>query len=61
MFGDALAASWPMPAIAVTREYYVNDGGAQTETLARSLHLRYREALGETIGEFPPGSTRATI
>ena len=39
---------------AVTREYYVNDGGAQTETLARSLHLRYREALGEAI-EIPSG------
>ena len=47
--------SWPMPASTVTREYYVNDGGAQVETLARSLHLRYREALGETIGAIPEG------
>ena len=47
--------SWRHAGFAVTREYYVNDGGAQIETLARSLHLRYREALGETIGEIPAG------
>ena len=45
----------------VTREYYVNDAGAQVDTLARSVHLRYREALGEKIGEIPEGFTRATI
>ena len=39
----------------VTKEYYVNDAGAQVDTLARSVHLRYREALGEEIGEIPPG------
>ncbi len=39
----------------VTREYYVNDAGAQVDTLARSVFLRYREALGEDIGEIPAG------
>ena len=55
VFGDALASVLAHAGYAVTREYYVNDGGAQIETLARSLHLRYREALGETIGEIPAG------
>ena len=55
VFGDALASLLAHAGYAVTREYYVNDGGAQIETLARSLHLRYREALGETIPEIPPG------
>lgn len=54
VFGDALAAVLGHAGFAVTREYYINDGGAQTETLARSLHLRYREALGETV-EIPSG------
>jgi arginyl-tRNA synthetase len=45
----------------VTREYYVNDAGGQVDTLARSAHLRYREALGETIGEIPKASIPATI
>ena len=40
---------------AVTREYYVNDAGAQVDALARSAYLRYREALGEDIGEIPAG------
>ena len=39
----------------VTKEYYVNDAGAQVDVLARSLHMRYREALGEDIGEIPEG------
>ena len=39
----------------VTREYYVNDAGAQVDVLARSAFLRYREALGETIGAIPEG------
>ena len=39
----------------VTREYYVNDAGAQVDALARSAYLRYREALGEDIGEIPAG------
>jgi arginyl-tRNA synthetase len=44
----------------VVREYYVNDAGAQVQTLARSAHLRYREALGEDIGEIPEGFYPAT-
>ncbi len=55
VFGDALASLLTKAGYAVTREYYVNDGGAQIETLARSLHLRYREALGERIGQIPEG------
>ncbi len=39
----------------VTREYYINDAGAQVDVLARSAFLRYREALGESIGEIPEG------
>ncbi len=39
----------------VIREYYVNDAGAQVDVLARSAHLRYREALGRQIGEIPEG------
>ena len=39
----------------VTREYYINDAGAQVDALARSAFLRYREALGEDIGEIPAG------
>ena len=52
--GDALANLLEYAGYAVTREYYVNDAGAQVQTLARSAHLRYREALGETI-EIPEG------
>ena len=50
--GDALAALLAKAGFAVTREYYVNDAGAQIDALARSLHHRYREAAGETAG--PP-------
>src|SRR5690606_4515657 len=39
----------------VTREYYVNDAGAQVDVLARSAYLRYREALGEDVGPIPEG------
>ncbi len=53
--GDVLAALLAKAGYAVTREYYVNDAGAQVDVLARSLHLRYREALGEAIGEIPEG------
>ncbi|HYD25495.1 MAG TPA: arginine--tRNA ligase [Croceibacterium sp.] len=53
--GDALAALLEFAGHAVVREYYVNDAGAQVQTLARSAHLRYREALGEEIGEIPEG------
>ena len=45
----------PSPAIEVTREYYINDAGAQVDVLARSAFLRYREALGEDIGAIPEG------
>ena len=47
--------SWRSPEFAVTREYYINDAGAQVDALARSAYLRYREALGEAIGEIPDG------
>lgn len=53
--GDALASLLTKAGFRVTREYYVNDAGAQVDTLARSLHLRYREALGEDVGVFPEG------
>ena len=53
--GDALASLLEHAGYAVTREYYVNDAGAQVETLARSVHLRYREALGGDIGAIPEG------
>ncbi|HTZ78685.1 MAG TPA: arginine--tRNA ligase [Stellaceae bacterium] len=53
--GDALAALLEKAGFAVTREYYINDAGAQVDVLARSTHLRYREALGETIAEIPEG------
>ena len=53
--GDALASLLEYAGYAVTREYYVNDAGGQVDTLARSAHLRYREALGEDIGEIPEG------
>ncbi len=55
VFGDALANLLAYAGFAVTREYYVNDSGAQVDALARSAFLRYREALGETIGEIPEG------
>jgi arginyl-tRNA synthetase len=55
VFGDALAALLEQAGFAVTREYYINDAGAQVDVLARSVFLRYREALGETIGEIPEG------
>ncbi len=53
--GDALAALLEFAGHTVLREYYINDAGAQVQTLARSAHLRYREALGEDIGEIPEG------
>jgi arginyl-tRNA synthetase len=55
VFGDALANLLAFAGFAVTREYYINDAGAQVDALARSAHLRYREALGETIGAIPEG------
>lgn len=53
--GDALAALLSKAGYAVTREYYINDAGTQVDTLARSLHHRYREAAGETVGELAQG------
>ena len=55
VFGDALANLLAFTGFDVTREYYVNDAGAQVDALARSAYLRYREALGEEIGEIPEG------
>jgi arginyl-tRNA synthetase len=49
VFGDALATLLDVAGYDVTREYYINDAGAQVDVLARSAYLRYREALGETI------------
>lgn len=53
--GDALANLLSFAGYDVAREYYINDAGAQVDTLARSAFLRYREALGETIGDIPEG------
>ena len=53
--GDALAALLEFSGHKVIREYYVNDAGGQVDVLARSAHLRYREALGDTIGTIPDG------
>jgi arginyl-tRNA synthetase len=52
--GDALAALLEFAGHKVIREYYVNDAGGQVDVLARSVHLRYREALGESV-EIPEG------
>ncbi len=53
--GDALASLLEWAGHKVVREYYVNDAGGQVDTLARSVHLRYREALGENVGDIPEG------
>ena len=53
--GDALASLLEFAGHKVIREYYVNDAGGQVDVLARSVHLRYREALGEAVGEVPEG------
>jgi len=55
VIGDVLAALLAKAGFDVTREYYINDAGVQVDVLARSAHLRYREALGENIGEIPDG------
>lgn len=52
--GDALADLLAFSGHQVIKEYYVNDAGAQVDVLARSVHMRYREALGETV-EIPEG------
>ena len=53
--GDALATLLEYAGHKVIREYYINDAGGQVDVLARSAHLRYREALGEEIGDIPEG------
>ncbi len=53
--GDVLASLLAKAGYAVTREYYINDAGSQVDVLARSAYLRYREALGDDIGEIPEG------
>lgn len=53
--GDALANLMGFAGYEVAKEYYINDAGSQIDVLARSVFLRYREALGETVGEIPPG------
>ncbi|MEC8262399.1 MAG: arginine--tRNA ligase [Pseudomonadota bacterium] len=55
VLGDAMAGLLEFCGWDVTREYYINDAGAQVDTLARSAHLRYCEALGRKIGEIPAG------
>ncbi len=55
VYGDVLASLLEKVGYDVTREYYINDAGAQVDILARSAWLRYREALGEDIGEIPEG------
>lgn len=53
--GDALASLLAKAGFEVCREYYINDAGAQVDMLARSVFLRYREALGEAIDAIPEG------
>ena len=55
VFGDALASLLQFAGYDVTREYYINDAGAQVDVLARSAYLRYLEALGDNIGGIPEG------
>jgi arginyl-tRNA synthetase len=55
VYGDALACLMLKAGYDVTKEYYINDAGAQTNVLAESAYLRYREALGEEIGTIPEG------
>ena len=53
--GDSLARLLAFAGFAVTKEYYINDAGAQIDVLGRSVMLRYREALGESVGDIPEG------
>jgi arginyl-tRNA synthetase len=55
VFGDSLSTLLARAGFSVTREYYINDAGAQVDVLAHSTFLRYREALGEEIGAIPEG------
>lgn len=53
VFGDALANLLSKVGYKVTKEYYINDAGAQIDNLARSVYMRYCEALGRQIGKMP--------
>ncbi|MGH6762914.1 MAG: arginine--tRNA ligase [Phyllobacterium sp.] len=53
--GDTLANLLAFAGYAVTKEYYINDAGVQIDVLARSVMLRYRQALGQEIGDIPSG------
>ncbi|MEM8798973.1 MAG: arginine--tRNA ligase [Pseudomonadota bacterium] len=55
VYGDALTRLLSFSGYKVVGEYYINDAGSQVDVLARSVHLRYREALGETVGDIPEG------
>ena len=55
VIGDTLASLLQKAGFSVVREYYFNDAGTQVDVLARTAHLRYREALGEDIGDIPEG------
>lgn len=55
IYGDALSLLLMKAGYEVTKEYYINDAGAQVDVLARSAYLRYREACGEAIGDIPAG------
>jgi len=55
VLGDTLCRLLAKAGFDVTREYYMNDAGTQIDVLARTTHLRYREALGEVIGPIPEG------
>jgi arginyl-tRNA synthetase len=55
VFGDALCSLLQFAGYEVTREYYINDAGAQVDVLARSAYLRYLEALGDNIADIPEG------
>ena len=55
VLGDAMASLLDFCGWKVTREYYINDAGAQVDVLARSAYLRYCEARGREIGEIPSG------
>lgn len=55
VLGDTLCRLLTKAGYDVTREYYMNDAGTQIDVLAKTTHLRYREALGEAIGTIPEG------
>jgi arginyl-tRNA synthetase len=62
VFGDALAALLTKAGYAVTKEYYINDAGAQVDSLARALHFRYLEALGrKTAEDFTAAATAGEV